>query len=1074
MADNYLWDKQSPNPSQDVENPPVPNDNIASVVNSSSISTGSTQHERRSLAISKTMKLGFVFVALSVAVVLGVTLTLERKSSLGGATSETVSASAIAASSPTGESGIENESSNQADNTHTTLSLIETKPDDLHSMKTEYYTSLGPLEARVKMVSPSIVNGYESCSDLEGDITEALKLYMNKFIMNEAVSGEMNANCDPENENWWWDLYGYSNYYYDEVNYTCSPASNDTTTSCVTENTEVPWVVTWHVADHAEGKLFYNETEARTEYESIDSQWAKRLYDPSKNIVDEQGSMPESMWCQLETWAYNAQCNGEAPSALKKRKSIAKQSRSGTRSASTDSSTGHRNRGSKQGDKSGDSHGLNNQNDSANENDRVVSDGTYIFAAYGDVLYTWAANDMTDGVSITKMPSNETACDWNVTEPCIETTKPVIRALFLGNSRLSVIMSQSSWFYPTQNKTQPIITDFDTKTSVLVFDISEVSLGYPLEQLGYTELTGSFSSGRSIGDKTIITTESYIDTWLLTQDLSRSESQYCGLDTQSYKELAAEKAMANVQSLAKQMVADLELVNDCSRIFQVSMLQTSSDESNTSMDDVTKANMLGTFVQVSTFDMASDLGEGGEISIAVAGAFTPGGVWPVYLSDDFLAVPSNIYDYNSTSQTDLYETFILGFDLSTEAGAAPFCYGQVPGNVDNNYRMDMWDGHLRVATTNYVYSNSGNLTFTFVPKIYVLEIPSVQGGSREMSLVGEADISGGGISGTRFVGDKAYVFTSDWTGYNGEFLSIDLSDQLNPQVVGNLATNGTLSYLQEITIDNITYILGIGYEMDEVFWESYMKLSLFDVSTPSSVKLATSFKGPAGYSSDAVGDFLAVRYLPESTRLIIPVSRSDGMLNYSDGFTVFDISKDSFTPALNVTHSTSASFCWYEASIPARSFVFQSELTTVKGHTAISTDIQSGSLISELDLDIGLNYSFCEPWYYYNNNQNNYGYDYDDAVEGTLNGTESCELPNSIQADIVQICTETEFASLSWVFNLTSASYCNNGKFFAESMGNVSSANECAQKCVEKHNRQDASGDSVMGLQYECDGNCVW
>ena len=148
------------------------------------------------------------------------------------------------------------------------------------------------------------------------------------------------------------------------------------------------------------------------------------------------------MCCQLETWAYNAQCNGEAPSAVKKKKSVTTQARSHTPSASMHRDTGHSNCGSKNGDNTGDSHRQNNQNDSANEPDRVVSVGTYVYAAYHAILYAWAANDMSLGVSMTNMAS---VCDLNVTEGCDTTWKPTIKALFLGNSRLTVIMSQTSW-----------------------------------------------------------------------------------------------------------------------------------------------------------------------------------------------------------------------------------------------------------------------------------------------------------------------------------------------------------------------------------------------------------------------------------------------------------------------------------------------------------------------------------------------------------------------------------------------------------------------------------------------------
>ncbi|KAL7481161.1 hypothetical protein ACHAW6_006839 [Cyclotella cf. meneghiniana] len=447
---------------------------------------------------------------------------------------------------------------------------------------------------------------------------------------------------------------------------------------------------------------------------------------------------------------------------------------------------------------------------------------------------------------------------------------------------------------------QMLLTDsVDGKTHILVFDTSDVSLGSPLKQLGSTELRGEFFDGRSIGDKIFIATRSLIDTGTLELDLSRSQSQYCGLDSQSYTDLAAENATASVQSLAKQIVADLELVNDCSRIFQLAMLRSSSDDSDTNMTNMKMVDILASFVQISSFVMTSDLSKGGDISVAIAGAFVPGYNWLVYLADDFLAVASD-----TTSSPS--QTFLLGFDLSTKAGAVPFCYRQVPGNVDDNYLMDMWDGHLRVASTQFVYNDFDYLNVTSVTKIYVLEIPSTQGGSE---------------------------------------------------------INGTFSYLQEIDMDNNTYVLGIGYEIDE-YWQTnmsmdpfiHMKLSLFDVNTPLSPTLTASYKDVAGSDAIARYAFLAVRFLTESTRLVIPVSRSYDIRNYSYFFTVFDISKDSITPDFNVTHSTSESFCWSAPSVPRRSFVFQSELTTVDGHTVIRTDMQSGSFISELDLDVGLNY----------------------------------------------------------------------------------------------------------------------
>ena len=70
-----------------------------------------------------------------------------------------------------------------------------------------------------------------------------------------------------------------------------------------------------------EGELFYNETEARVAYDNVNASWAKRLYDPAKSVVDDYGSLLGQEWCQLETWASEAQCSGEAPALLKQMRS---------------------------------------------------------------------------------------------------------------------------------------------------------------------------------------------------------------------------------------------------------------------------------------------------------------------------------------------------------------------------------------------------------------------------------------------------------------------------------------------------------------------------------------------------------------------------------------------------------------------------------------------------------------------------------------------------------------------------------------------------------------------------------
>ena len=163
-----------------------------------------------------------------------------------------------------------------------------------------------------------------------------------------------------------------------------------------------------------------------------------------------------------------------------------------------------------------------------------------------------------------------------------------------------------------------------------------------------------------------------------------------------------------------------------------------------------------------------------------------------------------------------------------------------------------------------------------------------------------------------------------------------------------------------------------------------MTLTLIDISSPSLPKEALVYKEVAEIYNDG-NDFLAFRYWDDSNKLILPFSSSkytDQMMEYSDGFSVYDISAAAITPAFNVTHSTGNSYCMYE-KVPPRSFVIQSELITIRDHTAIKSDVESGSFISQLEFDIGFNYTVCDDTWNYDYYEYSYGYDDDGANNAT-------------------------------------------------------------------------------------------
>ena len=96
--------------------------------------------------------------------------------------------------------------------------------------------------------------------------------------------------------------------------------------------------------------------------------------------------------------------------------------------------------------------------------------------------------------------------------------------------------------------------------------------------------------------------------------------------------------------------------------------------------DVENSNMLGSFVQLVSFDMSSDfINE--NILPGVAGAFLPE-LSKVYITQDFVALFSDDSFYNSTTNEWDSAPLILGFDITGDVTAAPrpFCFGRIPGH----------------------------------------------------------------------------------------------------------------------------------------------------------------------------------------------------------------------------------------------------------------------------------------------------------------------------------------------------------------------------------------------------------
>lgn len=298
------------------------------------------------------------------------------------------------------------------------------------------------------------------------------------------------------------------------------------------------------------------------------------------------------------------------------------------------------------------------------------------------------------------------------------------------------------------------------------------------------------------------------------------------------------------------------------------------------------------------FDMGmSDSELATDFATASGGTFAPG--WPnnIYVSQGFAGVINVGHDYNPGTNNWEESTFVSAFDI-TKSRPRPFAYAQAAGRPLNKFATDLYEGHLRLATTKTDWSNTDSTT---VNQIFVFQVPAGEEQGREMELVGSTGHLGKKnerITAVRFKGDRAYVVTFEQT---DPFYVVNMSDPRNPKVIGELELPGFSQYLHEVEIDGKKYMLGLGREDDA------LKIGLFDISSDETRPTQTAFHLEKQASSAAGTDSLAFRYLPKSQFLIIPKSdwtfTPDG--NF-DGFVVYSVNRTHIAP---VYESKSAFLC---------------------------------------------------------------------------------------------------------------------------------------------------------------------
>lgn len=191
---------------------------------------------------------------------------------------------------------------------------------------------------------------------------------------------------------------------------------------------------------------------------------------------------------------------------------------------------------------------------------------------------------------------------------------------------------------------------------------------------------------------------------------------------------------------------------------------------------------------------------------------------------------------------------------------------EVEGYINDQFSLDEYNNHLRVATTQ------GNTSENQSNNLFVLD--------ENLDRVGELhDLAQGeNIYSVRYMDKRAYMVTFKTV---DPLFVIDLSDPSNPHVLGFLKITGYSEYMHPY---DETHVIGIGKETveateeqrkewgEDFSWYQGIKMAIFDVSDVNNpVEMHKVVLGDRGTESQALQDHKAFLFNKERNLLVLPI-----------------------------------------------------------------------------------------------------------------------------------------------------------------------------------------------------------
>lgn len=187
-----------------------------------------------------------------------------------------------------------------------------------------------------------------------------------------------------------------------------------------------------------------------------------------------------------------------------------------------------------------------------------------------------------------------------------------------------------------------------------------------------------------------------------------------------------------------------------------------------------------------------------------------------------------------------------------------------------SFRMDEYQGHLRLITSSYSFSGEPRHQLNILKKVSgrsELEVVAQLPNKTRPETIGKPHEE---IYGVRFNGDKAFVVTFE---RKDPLYVLDLATPTDPKIAGQLEIPGFSTYLHPV---GNQYLFALGNETDGSGMPKGIKVSLYDIRDPANpAEISKHVFGTAYSSSNALYDHRALSFLQASNdqlRITLPIS----------------------------------------------------------------------------------------------------------------------------------------------------------------------------------------------------------